>query len=94
MSKERPIPVQELLASIELGDRVTILIPNGIGCNGQEWKAATGRCVIPPDDRGQDVAVLNMGGRHGTAGVANEKNLVRIGREIAIPRITDQPRED
>ena len=90
MSKE--INASELLASIRPGDRVTILIPNGRGRNGIEWKEKTGRCVIAPG-RHQSTATLNMGGQHGTPGVADERNLVRIGQRIATPVITDQPRD-
>jgi hypothetical protein len=91
MSKE--VPVKELLASLRPGDRVTILIPNGIGRQGQEWKEKTGKVVIAPG-RHQDHATLNMGGQHGTPGIADERNIVRVGQKIAAPKITDQPRED
>ena len=47
-----------LIDVIRAGDRVTILIPNGIGRHGQEWKEATGRAVM----RGPAGWVLNMGG--------------------------------
>lgn len=80
---KKQIPVDQLLASIRRGSRVTILRPNGIGRNGQEWKEATGVCVIPPDNQGQDVAVLDMGGEHGTPGVADDRNLVRVGKREA-----------
>ena len=84
MSNEIFVPVVELLASIKHGDRVTILIPNGIGREGQEWKEKTGRCVFAPGHQsGGTHATLNMGGQHGTPGVADEFNLVRIGRRIA-----------
>lgn len=81
MSKQ--IPVKELLASIRPGDRVTILISNGIGRNGIEWKEKTGRCVVAPNGGSQINAVLNMGGPHGTPGVAADRNLVRIGKREA-----------
>lgn len=66
----------DLLASIRPGDRVTILIPNGIGRNGQEWKEKTGiaRIVSPGH------VALDMGGRFGTPGVATERNLVCVGK--------------
>lgn len=64
----------ELLASIRPGDRVTILVPNGFGRNGQEWKEATGRAVIVSPGH----VALNMGGRFGTPGVATEENLVAV----------------
>jgi hypothetical protein len=62
------------LADIKHGDKVTILIPNGMGRNGQEWKEKTGRAVM----RGPYGWVLNMGGAHGTPGVCTEKNFVRV----------------
>jgi hypothetical protein len=61
--------------SIRHGDRVIILVPAGIGRNGQEWKEATGRAVMYSSNGGW---VLNMGGRHGTPGIATEQNTVRI----------------
>jgi len=63
-----------LVESIKHGDKVTILVPNGIGRNGQEWKAKTGRAVM----RGPHGWVLNMGGPHGTPGIASESNTVRV----------------
>ncbi|MCW5763592.1 MAG: hypothetical protein KIT88_10160 [Phycisphaeraceae bacterium] len=78
------IPVNELLASITKGDQVTILVPNGRGRNGQEWKEKTGRCVFAPGHQsGGTHATLNMGGQYGTPGIATERNLVRVGQRIA-----------
>jgi hypothetical protein len=63
-----------MVANIRPGDRVTILVPSGIGRNGQEYSERTGRAVICS---GTHVA-LNMGGRYGTPGVATPKNIVRV----------------
>jgi hypothetical protein len=63
-----------LLASIRPGDRVTILVPNGFGRNGQEYKEASGRAVIVSPGH----VALNMGGRYGTPGVATESNIVAV----------------
>lgn len=63
-----------MLNQIHPGDRVTILIPNGIGPNGPETKKATGRAVM----LGPGGWVLNMGGRYGTPGIANEENIVKV----------------
>jgi hypothetical protein len=63
-----------LIASISSGDRVTILVPNGTGRNGVEFKESTGRAVM----RGTHGWVLNMGGRHGTPGVATTSNIVSV----------------
>jgi len=68
------LPPEQLVDSIRNGDRVTIQIPNGIGRHGQEWKEATGRAVM----RGPVDWVLNMGGPHGTPGVACAQNIVSI----------------
>jgi hypothetical protein len=67
-----------LLATIRAGDRVTILVPSGIGRDGIEWKAKTGRAVMP----GPAGWALNMGGRFGTPGVATEDNLVKVVRRV------------
>jgi hypothetical protein len=64
-----------LVASIKAGDRVTILVPAGLGRDGQEWKEATGRAVMHSANGGW---VLNMGGPHGTPGLASAENTVRV----------------
>lgn len=64
----------ELLDKIQAGDRVTILVPNGIGRDGQEWKEKTGRAVM----KGPHGWVLNLGGLYGTPGVATERNIVNV----------------
>ena len=71
-----PLNAASVLNAIRPGDRVTILVPNGIGRNGQEWKTAKGRAVM----RGPAGWVLNMGGPHGTPGIASETNLVSVKR--------------
>jgi hypothetical protein len=68
---------EHILDSIKPGDRVTILVPAGIGRKGQEWKQATGRAVMRSAHGGW---VLNMGGPHGTPGIADEENTVRVKR--------------
>jgi hypothetical protein len=62
------------LSQIQNGDRVTILVPAGIGRNGQEWKESTGRAIM----RGPHGWVLNMGGRYGTPGIAGVENTVKV----------------
>jgi hypothetical protein len=68
---------------IKHGDKVTILIPAGIGRNGQEWKEATGKAVMHSSP--VDGWVLNMGGPHGTPGIATEENTVKINRRYHVP---------
>lgn len=63
-----------MVANIRPGDRVTILVPNGIGRDGQEWVERTGKAVICSGTH----AALNMGGRYGTPGVATPQNIVRV----------------
>ena len=55
------------------GRRVTFLIPNGIGRNGQEWKEKTGRVVMAFPTH----VVVNGGGRYGTPYVVNENNFLK-----------------
>lgn len=69
--------MQRLVDSIRPGDLVTILVPAGIGRDGQEWMERTGRAVM----QGDHGWVLNMGGAHGTPGVATEKNVTRVRRD-------------
>lgn len=69
-------PVNEtLIATIRSGDHVTILVPNGIGRFGTEWKEATGRAVMVSSHGGW---VLNMGGKHGKPGIADNTNVVAV----------------
>jgi hypothetical protein len=65
-----------IIAQIRPGDRVTILVPAGMGRGGQEWAERSGRAVIV--DQGH--VALNMGGRHGTPGVATAQNVVSVRR--------------
>lgn len=63
--------------AIKVGDRVTIRVPAGIGRKGQEWSEKTGRVVM----HGTYGWALDLGGRHGTPGVATPENFVRIQRK-------------
>jgi hypothetical protein len=74
---------EQLLKSIKHGDRVTIMIPAGMGRGGQEWKEATGTAVMHSAEPGG--WVLNMGGRHGTPGLVNERNIVRVKKGKPAP---------
>lgn len=64
-------------ADIQPQDRVTILQYAGMGRNGKEYREATGRVVMRSAHGGW---VLNMGGAHGTPGLVDETNFVRIKR--------------
>jgi hypothetical protein len=72
-----------LIDSIRAGDRVTVLVPNGrsidreTGRIVQEWKESTGRAVMRSSAGGW---VLNMGGRYGRPGLADERNVVAVAR--------------
>jgi hypothetical protein len=63
------------------GSRVTIRVPKGLRIDRQtgklvrEWKEATGRAVMRSSVGGW---VLKMGGRYGTPGLADEKNVVAV----------------
>src|SRR5260370_24834166 len=56
-----------IVDSIRPGDKVTILTPHG--------SKLTGRAVMRNSSGGW---VLNLGGRHGTPGLADERNIVRV----------------
>ena len=53
--------------------KVTILIPNGIGRNGLEWKEKIVTVVM----KGQYGWVANGGGNHGKPYVITQDNFVR-----------------
>ena len=59
--------VGDLMAAIRHGDKVTILTPLG--------QERTGRAVMRSSVGGW---VLNMGGAHGTPGLADERNVVKV----------------
>lgn len=68
-----------LVKAIEAGDKVTALFPNGIGRDGPEWKERTGvanALLIFPEH-----VVIDLGGRHGTAGVVDARNIVSVRRK-------------
>lgn len=68
-------------ARLKFGDRVSIRVPAGqrwdraAGKLVTEWSVRTGRVVIVNAD---GTAALNMGGRHGTPGLATADNIVRV----------------
>ncbi len=70
-----PEDASTMLAGIRPGDRVTIMRPAGMGRGGQEWAQATGRAVMRSSHGGW---VLNMGGKHGTPGLVDERNIVSV----------------
>lgn len=57
-----------VLDTIKAGDRVTIRTPHG--------SILTGKAVM----RGPAGWVLNLGGAHGTPGIASAANLVKVTR--------------
>lgn len=73
---------EALIASIRPRDTVTVLQPAGIGRNGREWKEATGKAVICNHlrDPSNLIVALDMGGKHGTPGLATVRNIVAVGK--------------
>ena len=61
------MPTQRLIDAVEHGDRVTILTPQG--------QERTGKAVMRSSVGGW---VLNMGGPHGTPGLADDRNVVKV----------------
>lgn len=59
-----------IFSSIECGDRVTIQTPHG--------NELTGRAVM--FNRKVGAWVLNLGGRHGTPGLATERNTIKVAK--------------
>jgi hypothetical protein len=66
----------KLIEQLKAGGHVTILVPNGIGRSGVEYRERTGRAVM----RGLAGWVLNMGGRYGRLAVAEDRNVPRVLR--------------
>ena len=60
----------KLIDSIRAGDRVTIVTPHG--------SQLTGRAVMRSPAIGG--WVLNMGGRHGTPGLADDSNTCKVSK--------------
>ena len=63
----------KLIDSIRAGDRVTIVTPHG--------SQLTGRAVMRSPAIGG--WVLNMGGRHGTPGLACDANVCKVSKSRA-----------
>ncbi len=61
-----------LLSQIERGDRVTIVTPQG--------QERSGKAVTRSGEGGR---ALDMGGAHGTPGLVNERNIVRVKKPSA-----------
>ena len=65
-----------LMDTIHPGSRVTILVPAGRNRDGTyDWKPRTGRAVMRSSYGGW---VLNLGGRYGTPGLADETNTTHV----------------
>lgn len=56
-----------LIDSVRAGDRVTIITPHG--------SKLSGRAVMPSSHGGW---VLNLGGRYGTPGIADDSNTIAV----------------
>lgn len=69
----------DLFDLIRVGSKVTILVYAGMGRHGAEWKEGTGKAVM----RGPHGWVLNMGGAHGTPGIADSTNVVAVNGKRA-----------
>ena len=76
----------EFQKTIKHGDRVTIRVPAGLRRNGMEWAERTGTAVMYSSNGGW---VLNMGGKHGTPGIATESNTVKIVHTIQAAHSTE-----
>jgi len=64
-----------LFDRIRPGKRVGILVPSGVGpLNLQAWSKVEGRAVM----RGPAGWILNLGGRHGTPGLASADNTIFV----------------
>lgn len=59
--------MKHLIDLIQTGDRVTIVTPQN--------QRYTGKAVMPSAHGGW---VLNMGGKYGTPGIADENNIVKV----------------
>ena len=74
-------PIRPFMQSdIRHGDRVTILVPSGLGRNGQEYKEKTGTAVMHSAHGGW---VLNMGGKYGAPTIADETNTVAVKESVS-----------
>lgn len=79
---------------IAMGDRVTILVPAG----GRDWRERTGTAaIVTRAYHGGPIThvALNMGGPHGTPGVATPENFVRVAKRrgnpgFSYPRMAEQ----
>jgi hypothetical protein len=54
------------------GDKIKFLVPNGIGREGVEWKAKSGKVVMVFPTH----VVVNGGGKYGTPHVVDDNNFI------------------
>ena len=64
----------DLIKAAKVGDKVKILVPNSISRNGVEYAEKWGKVMI----KSPGYLALNMGGKFGKPGVANEANIVAL----------------
>lgn len=72
-----------LVAVIERGDKVTALFPGGLsirdGKTVREWNERSG--IVNPLLIFKSHVVINLGGKHGTPGVVDARNIVSVRRK-------------
>lgn len=68
----------QLIARARPGDRVTVRVPAGLGRSGIEWRERTGRVMIKSPGH----LALDLGGQHGTPGVATAENIVKLRQAV------------
>ena len=73
-----PAPMQSLCDIIRAGDIITFQKPGGMGRQGREYITVRGRAVMR--NRQYGCWVVNLGGRHGTPGIADEENILGVKR--------------
>lgn len=77
----------EMIRSIQRGDTVTINLPMRPG--DTKPQTARGKAVMRSSHGGW---VLNMGGRHGTPGIADEDNIVAVRKQRSMSEEEESPK--
>lgn len=70
MENESEIKEESLISRVKAGDMVTIVTPQG--------SRLTGRAVMRTSNR--KGWVLNLGGPHGTPGLAYDRNTIKVSK--------------
>lgn len=82
----------QLVKMIRPGDTVTATFPCGRTLKGIEYKERHGK--VNPMLIFDEHVVINLGGKHGTPGVVDARNIVSVNRPVIKPESRQRPADE